>query len=71
MLSSLLYTKFDLHKVISVAEIHARIAALVKEKLKKSDDQTNINKYRVTVHIILQNIMSEQIFKYLSKNQHA
>ena len=41
----------------------AEIAALVKEKLKKSDDQTNIDKYRVIVHKILQNIMSEQNFE--------
>ena len=41
-----------------------RMTTFMKAKLKKSDRQTNIEKYRVAVHKILQNIISEQKSEY-------
>ncbi len=44
-----------------------RIITFMKEKLKKLHGQNNINKYRVTEHKRLQNIMSN-IDLYLNLN---
>ena len=41
-----------------------------KAKLKQSDGQTNIEKYRVAAHKMLQNIIAKQIC-YLLRHQKA
>ena len=40
-----------------------RIRTLKKAKLKESDDQTNINKYKVAANIKKYNIISKLIFR--------
>ena len=40
----------------------ARMITFIKAKLKKSDDQTNINKYRVAANITEYHIISKLIF---------
>ena len=41
------------------------MTTFIKAKIKKSDGQTIIDKYRVAAHTILQNTISEQIFNVL------
>ena len=40
-----------------------RMTIFIKGKLNKSDGQTNIDKYRVSQHKILQNIITEKHWK--------
>ena len=41
------------------------MSAFIKAKLKNGDRQTNIDKYRLAVHKILQNIILDQKFDLL------
>ena len=41
------------------------MTTFIKAKLKKSDGQMNIDKYRVAAHSTLQNIISKQNFNLL------
>ncbi len=42
-----------------------RVITFIRTKLKKSNGQTNINKYMLAAYNILQNIMAEQKFDLL------
>ena len=42
------------------------MTTFIKVKLKKSDGQTNFDKYRLAAHKILQNIISGQKFYFKS-----
>ena len=46
----------------NTTEKKTRMITFIKEKIKKSDGQTNMDVYRVAAHVILQIIISEQKF---------
>ena len=43
--------------------IRIRMAAFMKTKFNKSDDQTNIEKYRIAANIIEYHVISKLIFQ--------
>ena len=47
---------------VIVVYSRTKIITFIKAKLKKSDDQTNIDKYRVTANITEYNTISKLIF---------
>ncbi len=53
---------FFQYKLNFVIFISTKMTAFIITKLKKSDDQANIDKYRVTVNITEYHIISKLIF---------
>ncbi len=56
------YVRYLVFMYIYVMQLKIRMTTFTKVNLKKTDEQTNIDKYRVATHRILQNIISEQNF---------
>ena len=59
-----------MHKLSAISaftfiHIKTRMITFLKVKLKNSDGQTNIDKYKVAAHKLLQNILSKQKFDLL------